>query len=128
MNALKRILLVDDNDSSRFISKRFLIKNNHNYQIVESNNGTEAIEKVQSEKFDLIIMDMCMPNVDGISAMRAIRTFPNGTGTPALMTTTSNMSDHHQAALAAGANSFIIKPFAQKDLINKIEELLSKEQ
>ncbi|WP_297801786.1 ATP-binding protein [uncultured Brevundimonas sp.] len=107
-----RILLADDNATNRRVVQ--LILDANNIQLVEVENGKEAVEAVAASRFDLVLMDMQMPVMDGLAATREIRRMEAERGrgrTPLIMLTANAMPEHIAASLEAGADAHLAKPF-----------------
>lgn len=113
----KNILLVEDNPVNVMVAKRFLSKWKINVDIAE--NGREAIEKTASCKYDLILMDLQMPVMDGYDASSELR--KQGLKTPIVALTASVMLDVGDKVFSCGMNDYITKPFDPDDLYNKIK-------
>ncbi len=115
-----RVLLVEDNRMNQLVVKKFLEKWGVQMEIAE--NGIEAIEKLRNELFDIILMDLQMPQMDGYKATRYIRYSMEGPvkHTPIVAITASTMTDVCQKAREAGMNDLITKPFDFRDLYLKI--------
>ena len=118
-NALaeKSILLVEDNPVNVMVAKRFLAKWKIIVDVAE--NGREAIEKTATCKYDLILMDLQMPIMDGYSASSELR--KQGLKIPIIALTASVMLDVGDKVYSAGMNDYITKPFDPDDLYNKIK-------
>ncbi|MDX9746890.1 MAG: response regulator [Paludibacter sp.] len=120
----RRILLVEDNDTNRFIARQTL--QNTGCQITEAINGQEAIELVSKHNFDLILMDIQMPVMNGMIATRIIRqelklTLP-------IIAFTANAIDSEIARyLSFGMDDYIVKPYRETDLYEKIYKLIYHE-
>jgi CheY-like chemotaxis protein len=117
-------LLVEDNLINQkivILSIQKLIKN-----IDIANNGKEALDKFGSSKYDIILMDIQMPVMDGIIATRKIREIESTTNrrTPIIAITANALAGDKENCLAAGMNDYISKPFQPEVLINKIKGLL----
>ncbi len=120
------LLLVDDVAINLEIAKEML--ENLGYTITTANNGREAIDLCQHQSFDLILMDMRMPVMNGIDATIAIRTHANPNQYAPIIALTANAeSSEIERCRIAGTNSFISKPFQLPQLVNTIEELIAKE-
>lgn len=120
------LLLVEDNLINQkivLLSLRKLVKN-----IDVANNGKEALDKFGTTKYDLILMDIQMPVMDGIIATKKIREVESSTNsfTPIIAITANALSGDREICLAAGANEYISKPFQIDVLIQKIKELISQ--
>ena len=122
----KRILLVEDNDLNREIAERILEK--LKFDIETAENGEVAVKKVLSAKkpFDLILMDVQMPVVDGHEATRRIRRLEDKSiaDVPVLAMTANAFNEDRQAAKECGMNGFISKPLNINELITTIKSVL----
>jgi len=119
---MKRILTVDDSASVRQMVSFTLRK--ADYEVVEAVDGKDGLAKVSSGKFDLIITDLNMPNMDGIQMMTAVRKLPGYAFTPILMLTTESQAEKKAAGRQAGATGWIVKPFNADQLITVIQKLV----
>ena len=117
------ILLVDDNDENRLVIKSFL--KNHPWKIDEARNGREAVLLFQQKKFDIVLMDMQMPIMDGYTATREIRKIEKdnqASPTPVLALTAYALKEEIDKSLAAGCNGHLSKPVSKNKLISTITE------
>ncbi|MBU2913906.1 response regulator [Reichenbachiella agariperforans] len=112
----KKILLVEDNPVNVMVAKKFLSRWDIDVDVAE--NGRESLEKTATVKYDLILMDLQMPVMDGYTASRELR--KGGLETPILALTASVMLDVGDKVYECGMNDFITKPFEPEDLYNKI--------
>jgi len=119
---MSTILAVDDSASIRQMVS-FTIKG-AGYDVVEANDGVDALEKAKKQKFDLVITDVNMPNMDGISLIRELRGLANYKFTPLLMLTTESGSDKKSEGKSAGATGWIVKPFNPDQLLATIKKVL----
>lgn len=95
------------------------------YQVVEAGNDTEAVGKVNGgTKSDLVVTDLNMPEMDGISLIKEIRKMPALKFTPILMLTTEASDDKKKTGQAAGATGWIVKPFNPEQLMAVIKKVL----
>jgi CheY-like chemotaxis protein len=119
------ILLVEDNIVNQKIVNLSLKKLVKNIDI--ANNGKEALDKFGSSKYHLILMDIQMPVMDGITATKKIREIENTTNshTPIIAITANALAGDREYCLAAGMNEYISKPFQIEDLVDKMKKLLS---
>ena len=92
------------------------------YKCDVAKNGTEAVAKAVEEKYDLIFMDMFMPEMDGIEATKRIREFYLQSTRPVIIALTANALDDASKFKQAGINSFIVKPIKPKDIEQAIIE------
>lgn len=117
----KQILIVEDNNINRLILKTLL--NNYNCFIDEAKNGYEAIELIQQKNYDLILMDIQMPQMDGITATIKIRENSNTT-TPIIALTANSFQKDIDLYLSVGMNDYISKPYTEEDFFRKITSYL----
>lgn len=121
-----KILLAEDNAVNRNLAVRLLQKQGHNVTAV--GNGREALSALERQSFDLILMDVQMPEMDGFEATRAIRRNERGTGkhTPVIAMTAHAMSGDRELCLSAGMDGYAPKPIRQADLAKEIVRVLGK--
>jgi len=119
-----KILLAEDYKHSQIIVTRLLKKNGFN-NIVIVENGQEALEMVKKEKFDLILMDMQMPIMNGFEATGKIRELPDYKEIPIIALTAFAMKGDREKCLAAGATDYIPKPIDSKEFIEKVKYYLN---
>ena len=113
----KRVLLAEDNQMNQFLATTILEELGVLVEVAE--NGKEAIEKFSEGKYDLILMDMQMPVMDGIEATKVIRERLQSS-IPIVALTANAIKGDRQRCLDAGMNDYLTKPFAQSDLIEKM--------
>jgi two-component system chemotaxis response regulator CheY len=114
-SAPPRVLVVDDGSLIRLYYRETLEA--AGFEIAEAINGIEALEKILSERFDLVIVDINMPKMDGVSFLRVLRSQEGDAGAiPALMISSEAGEQDADAARAAGANFYLVKPVAAPDL------------
>lgn len=113
------ILLVDDDQTNQFVTKTRLEKNG--FHVTCADNGLEACNAATTVQFDLILMDVSMPIMDGITATRKIRDIPYAKAAlPIIGLTAHNQDDVRVNCLNAGMNDYLPKPVTGKELIEKI--------
>ena len=116
------ILAVDDSPSMRKMVSFTLA--GAGYQVVEAVDGQDAYEKAQAQAFDLVLTDQNMPRLDGLGLTRKLREHPNFKTTPILMLTTESSDLMKQAARAAGATGWLVKPFEPARLLEVIRKVI----
>ena len=111
-----RILIVDDSSLVRLYYRNILER--AGFEVEQAINGIEAIEKVQTQAFDLVVVDVNMPKMDGFSFLRALRrSAPSVATLPALVITTESSQHDLDDARSAGANFYLVKPVSEADLL-----------
>ena len=118
---MKTCLVVDDSSVIRKVARRIL--EGLDFQILEAENGEEAIETCKRQLPDAILLDWNMPKMVGYDFLRVLRRLPGGDGPKVVFCTTENDVAHIARALHAGANEYIMKPF-DKDIVEaKFQEV-----
>jgi len=116
-------LIVDDSASMRSLVRDTLVA--VGFSTVEADNGQVALEKAaQAGKFDLVVTDLNMPILDGISFVQKLRTMPAFKFTPVLLLTTETRTDQKDKAKAAGATGWLTKPFDPSKLRAVVQKVL----
>lgn len=113
----KNILVAEDVDSNYLLVSSIL---QNKYNLCHAANGAEAVEAIRKRPFDLILMDMKMPEMNGIEATQEIRTF--NTTTPIVALTAHAFDSDRKAALAAGCNEYVVKPINRKQLFDALKK------
>lgn len=116
-----RVLLVEDNEINVFMAKTIL--EDLQCVVTIAKNGKDALESVQESNFDVVLMDMRMPVMDGITATREIRMKTSKEELPIIALTANALNEDKERCLAAGMNKFLSKPFEKRDLIFVFSEL-----
>jgi len=116
------ILAVDDSASMRQMVA-FTLKG-AGYDVVEADDGVNALKAAKGKKIDLVVTDVNMPNMDGISLIKELRRLPEYKFTPMLMLTTEAGDGKKQEGKAAGATGWIVKPFNPDQLLATIKKVL----
>jgi signal transduction histidine kinase/ActR/RegA family two-component response regulator len=118
-----RILLAEDNGTNRLVVTRMLERMGHRVDSVS--NGREAAEAVQSFPYDLVLMDMMMPEMDGLAATQAIRSLPTAAAKVPVVGLTANvLTTDEDACRAAGMNGFLTKPVTSDRLAEAIAQII----
>ncbi len=119
---MARILLVEDNEMNRDMLSRRLERKGHEVAIAV--NGREGIDMAKAGEYDLVLMDMSLPEVDGWEATRQLRAEPETERIPIIALTSHVMLGDREKALEAGCDDYDTKPIEFKRLMRKIEALL----
>ena len=120
-----KILIVDDSTMLRDMLSYALNEGGYT-DVVEAIDGIEGLKKANSTQFDLIISDVNMPNMDGITMVSKIRELSSYVKTPILILTTERSDDMKVKGKAAGATGWIIKPFVPDQLLKAVNIVLNK--
>ena len=118
------ILTVDDSASIRRTIKIALDGEGHS--VSEAGDGSAGLQKAESKRFDLIITDLNMPVMDGLTMIRELRKRPAQAGIPILFLTTESDAAIKQQAKAAGATGWLTKPFNPEQLVQIVKKVLAK--
>jgi len=119
---MTKVLVVDDSNSIRDMVS-FTLKS-AGYETVEAKDGVEGLGKAKTGAFDLVISDVNMPNMDGITLCQELRKLPNFKFTPILMLTTESSGDMKMKGKAAGATGWLVKPFNPEKLLATIKRVV----
>lgn len=118
-----RVLVIDDFATMRKIEKNILgqlgIKN-----VDEADDGSTALPKLQSNQYDIILLDWNMPTMTGLELLKAVRSDDNLKDIPVIMVTAEALKDNIVAAAQAGVNDYIVKPFTAATLEEKMKKVL----
>ncbi len=118
----KTIMIVDDSASLRQVVSIAL--KGAGFEVIEACDGQDALSKLNGQKIHLIISDVNMPNMDGISFVREAKKLPNYKFTPVIMLTTESQEAKKQAGQAAGAKAWVVKPFQPAQMLTAVSKLI----
>ena len=118
---MSKILVVDDEKKIREVVREYA--EFEGYQVLEAENGMEAIEKVKNEDFDIIILDIMMPRLDGFSTCKEIRKLKN---IPVIMLSARGEEYDKLFGFELGIDDYIVKPFSPKELLARIKVVLKR--
>ena len=121
---IAKILLVEDNEMNRDMLSRRLEK--RGYQVVLALDGEQGVGMAQTERPDLVLMDISLPALDGWEATRRLKSAPDTKGIPIIALTAHAMSSDRDKAAEAGCDDFDTKPIDLARLLQKIEALLAR--
>ncbi|MCD7825629.1 MAG: response regulator [Clostridiaceae bacterium] len=118
-----KVLLVDDAVFVRMSLKKILEDSGYGFDFVEASSGTEALEKYKISKPDLVIMDITMPEMDGITAVKKIKEIDNDA--KIIMCSAMGYQEKVVDAITAGALDFIVKPYEKEKIMASIKKVLN---
>ncbi len=118
----KTILVVDDSASLRQVVN--LTLQSAGYDVIEACDGRDALAKLDGKKVHLIISDVNMPNMDGISLLKQVKQHPSYRFTPIIMLTTEAGENKKQEGQAAGAKAWVVKPFQPQQMLAAVSKLV----
>jgi len=119
---MKKILMVEDSEVNRYLIRFMLEK--EGYEVIEARDGTTGVELAIKEKPDLVIMDIQLPDIDGLEATRRIRASEVDGDIPIIALTSYAMTGDRERALAAGCTSYIEKPVNPETFVTEMEKYL----
>ncbi len=117
----KRILIVDDEAKIRALIRKYA--EFEGYEVAEATDGMDAVSLCRTENFDIIIMDVMMPGLDGFSACREIRKFKN---TPVLMLSARGEEYDRLHGFKLGVDDYVVKPFSPRELMMRVNVIISR--
>jgi two-component system chemotaxis response regulator CheY len=118
----KKILAVDDSKSMRQMVAMTL--RGAGYDVTEAEDGQDGLNKAKAGRYDLVLTDINMPNMNGIEFTAALRTLPAYKGTPIICLTTESSDEMKAKGKGAGATGWIVKPFSPEKLLATLERVL----
>jgi len=121
----KKVLLVDDSNTVLMMEKMILAKGP--FEIVLARDGVEAVARAKSDQPDVILLDVMMPRLDGLSACLAIRSEPSTSHIPIIMVTTRGEEQSIETAFRNGCTDYVTKPINGLELMTKLQNVLSAE-
>lgn len=121
---MKRILLAEDEEVLRMLIVDTL--EDQGFEIDEASDGTEALQFIEKNDYDLILVDYMMPGLTGIEVIEKVRDMPDKQQLKIMMLTAKSQQKDEDAAKQAGANYFLAKPFSPMRLASLVEEILDE--
>ncbi|HEX3177404.1 MAG TPA: response regulator [Methylomirabilota bacterium] len=120
------ILLVEDNEKNRKLAHDVLV--HQGYRVVDAESGEEGLRLARSERPSLVLMDIQLPGISGIEALRRMREDPATQSIPVMAVTASAMTQDRAAIMAAGFDGYQSKPISVKAFLAAVRELLDRPQ
>jgi two-component system chemotaxis response regulator CheY len=123
-----KILVVEDSPSMRAYVTTLVesFPDAEDVEIVEASSGFEALKVLPHHKFDAILTDINMPDINGLELVSFIKNHPGYKGIPILVISTESSEEDRRRAEALGAEEYLVKPFAPEELLSKLRRLLGK--
>ncbi|BDB21815.1 MULTISPECIES: response regulator [Pseudomonas] len=118
----KNVLVVDDSSSVRQVVGIAL--KSAGYDVIEASDGKDALNKLTGQKVHLIISDVNMPNMDGITFVKEVKKLANYKFTPIIMLTTESQESKKAEGQAAGAKAWVVKPFQPAQMLAAVSKLI----
>lgn len=118
-----RVLLIEDDDDIRRVFGLALVK--EGFVVTEANDGLEALDIVQTEEFDALVLDLSMPRVDGVAMLDTFRTMPSGKKVPIIVVTALDDPAIEQRTMEAGATAFLRKPILPTKVASTVRRHLA---
>lgn len=118
----KKILIVDDSASVRQVVAIAL--KGAGYTVVEATDGKDALQKLDQQRVHLVISDVNMPNMDGITLVKNLKSRPDTKFTPVIMLTTESEQAKKEQGKAAGAKAWVVKPFQPQQMLAAVSKLI----
>src|SRR5690554_1926198 len=118
----KTIMIIDDSASLRQVVAIAL--KSAGYDVIEASDGRDALNKLPNQKINLIICDVNMPNMDGITFVKELKAQANYKFTPVIMLTTEGSDEKKRAGQTAGARAWVVKPFCPEQMLDAVSKLI----
>jgi two-component system chemotaxis response regulator CheY len=119
----KKILVVDD---SAVFRKVITMNLKHaGYEVIEATDGVDALEKIKSNKPNLVISDVNMPKMDGLTFVLKVREDEENKFLPIIMLTTESQEEKKRKGMEAGAKAWLVKPFSPEQLLSAVSKLIN---
>jgi CheY-like chemotaxis protein len=113
------VLLAEDNPVNQQVATAMLVKRGHQVDVVD--NGRAAVDAIQARAYDVVLMDIQMPEMDGFAATQRIRALPQGRSLPIIALTAHALSGERERCLGHGMSGYLAKPFKAHDLFSAVE-------
>ena len=123
MEPKAKILLVDDDPD--ILDTMSVVLTSHEYTVITARDGLDGLAKLRTEKPDLMILDLMMPKMDGLTACHMIKNDPATKSIPVIMVTAIGFELNVKLSQQMGASGYVTKPFSSEDLLGKITQVLA---
>jgi two-component system chemotaxis response regulator CheY len=123
---VKNILIVEDSASTRSLVKTIIEDLGEEFYVYEASNGFEALKALPTERFDLIITDINMPDINGLELINFIKTSELYKNIPIIIISTERSEEDRKRGLSLGADAYVTKPFKPKELQETVLKVLQK--
>jgi twitching motility two-component system response regulator PilG len=119
----KRVLIVEDEES--LLKLETILLTMKGYEVSGASTGKDALDKLSGEAFDLILLDIMLPDIDGYEICHRIKEHPRHAATPVVMLTARKSAEDQERGTTSGADAYLTKPFKSAMIIEVIERLLT---
>jgi two-component system chemotaxis response regulator CheY len=126
MPELRQVLVVDDSTATRAFLAAAL-EGAGAYRVTQAESGFEALRLLPRQRFDIVISDVNMPDINGLELVRFVRESANHKSTPVLLVTTDGRAADRERGERLGASAYLVKPFAPDELLRVVGKLLEAE-
>ncbi len=123
MSEAKKVLVVEDSPAMRQLI-RFALSKVKDLEVVEANDGVDGLSKVSGQKFDLLVVDINMPIMDGLKLIDMVRKNAEHKDVPILIITTESAEEDRQRAMALGVEEYLTKPVQSQQIVESAKKLL----
>ncbi len=123
MSRKKRVLIVEDEES--LLKLETILLTVKGFEVIGAFTGKMAIDKIGVEAFDLVLLDIMLPDIDGFEVCRQIRKDPRTAAIPVIMLTGKKTQNDHDKGVLCGANAYLVKPFKSAMIIDEINKQLA---
>lgn len=120
---MKNVLIVEDSKAIRSMI-RISLEEEGNFFVVEAGNGFEALKTLPTRRFDLVITDINMPDINGLELIGFVKSNPEYKDIPLIIVSTEKSDEDKKRGMALGASGYVVKPFTKKDLMSMVKSVL----
>jgi DNA-binding response OmpR family regulator len=125
MTADRRVILVADDDEDILLLVNTVLER-AGYEVVATRDGAEALAAAMQRRPDLVVLDVAMPEVDGLEVLRRLRAHASTTDVPVLLLSARVQEDDVKRGFDTGANAYVQKPFSPREFCDRVNELLAR--